>query len=129
MPRITLDRPVVNRATRDLRENPSWAVGSTDGRSPAIVGSEMNVGLQNLGPLSERDFRNLYAARAFSLLGDGLVPVALAFGVLATDDSPAAVGLVLGVVLSLPDVRRFGRAEPERGGERATTTVSEPEPR
>jgi MFS family permease len=48
-----------------------------------------------LGSLAERDFRNLYTARAFSLLGDGIVPVALAFGVLETRNSPIALGLVL----------------------------------
>lgn len=50
---------------------------------------------KSLGPLSERDFRTLYLARGFSLLGDGLVPVALAFGVLETDDSATALGVVL----------------------------------
>ncbi|SNT65547.1 Predicted arabinose efflux permease, MFS family [Asanoa hainanensis] len=48
-----------------------------------------------LGALRERDFRNLYAARAFSLFGDGMVPVALAFAVLETDNSATALGLVL----------------------------------
>jgi MFS family permease len=48
-----------------------------------------------LGPLSEREFRRLYFARAFSLFGDGLVPVALPFAVLSIDHSPSALGLVL----------------------------------
>ena len=47
------------------------------------------------GPLSEREFRLLYLARAFSLFGDGLVPVALPFAVLSIDRSPSALGLVL----------------------------------
>jgi MFS family permease len=47
------------------------------------------------GPLGEAQFRRLYVARAFSLLGDALVPVALAFGVLAVDPSPSALGFVL----------------------------------
>src|SRR5919109_4018033 len=47
------------------------------------------------GPLSEREFRLLYFARAFSLFGDGLVPVALPFAVLSIDRSPSALGLVL----------------------------------
>lgn len=37
--------------------------------------------MRRSGVLGERDFRNLYCARAFSLIGDGIVPVALAFGV------------------------------------------------
>ena len=50
---------------------------------------------RSLGPLAEPPFSRLYAARAFSLLGDALVPVALAFGVLAVDRSPSALGFVL----------------------------------
>jgi Transmembrane secretion effector len=48
-----------------------------------------------LGPLAETQFRRRYLARALSLFGDALVPVALAFGVLAVDRSPSAFGLVL----------------------------------
>lgn len=48
-----------------------------------------------LGPLSERPFRNLFLARALSLLGDGLVPVALAFAVLRVDGSASSLGVVL----------------------------------
>jgi MFS family permease len=48
-----------------------------------------------LGPLAEPQFRRLYLARALSLFGDALVPVALAFGVLAVDGSPSALGFVL----------------------------------
>jgi MFS family permease len=48
-----------------------------------------------LGALEERRFRRLYLARAFSQLGDGLVPVALAFAVLDVDPSPSALGFVL----------------------------------
>jgi predicted MFS family arabinose efflux permease len=48
-----------------------------------------------LGLLEESDFRRLYFARAFSQLGDGLVPVALAFAVLDVDASPSALGFVL----------------------------------
>jgi MFS family permease len=47
------------------------------------------------GPLSEPNFRFLYISRALSLLGDALVPVALAFAVLQVDDSPSALGMVL----------------------------------
>jgi len=51
--------------------------------------------VKRLGALAEPDFRNLYFARAFSLIGDGIVPVALAFGVLQTDNSATALGTVL----------------------------------
>ncbi len=50
---------------------------------------------RTLGPLSESDFRNLYMARALSLLGDAIVPVALAFAVLDIDGSVSALGTVL----------------------------------
>jgi MFS family permease len=48
-----------------------------------------------LGALEEPEFRRLYLARAFSQLGDGLLPVALAFAVLEVDSSPSALGFVL----------------------------------
>jgi MFS family permease len=48
-----------------------------------------------LGALNEPEFRRLYFARAFSQLGDGLLPVALAFAVLDVDSSPSALGFVL----------------------------------
>jgi MFS family permease len=48
-----------------------------------------------LGALEEGRFRRLYFARAFSQLGDGLLPVALAFAVLDVDPSPSALGFVL----------------------------------
>jgi MFS family permease len=45
--------------------------------------------------LQERSFRSLFFARALSLLGDGIVPVALAFAVLGIDRSATALGIVL----------------------------------
>lgn len=48
-----------------------------------------------LGVLHERTFRSLYFARALSLLGDGVVPLALAFAVLSLDRSATALGVVL----------------------------------
>jgi MFS family permease len=45
--------------------------------------------------LRDRDFRLLYMGQAVSLLGDGMVGVALAFGVLEITDSPSALGIVL----------------------------------
>src|SRR5438552_18783817 len=51
--------------------------------------------IRNLGALGEPDFRRLYVARAFSLFGDGLLPVALPFAVLSVDRSPTGLGFVL----------------------------------
>lgn len=48
-----------------------------------------------LGALRERNFRMFFGGQAVSLLGDGMVPVALAFAVLEIDESPSALGLVL----------------------------------
>src|SRR3954468_11709984 len=47
-----------------------------------------------LGPLQERQFALLYAGQAVSLLGDALVPVALAFAVLDLTGSAADLGYV-----------------------------------
>jgi MFS family permease len=55
------------------------------------------------GPLEERQFRNYFFARAFSLLGDGIVPVALAFAVLEIEKSASALGLVL-AAYTIPQV-------------------------
>jgi MFS family permease len=44
--------------------------------------------------LRRRDFRLLFSGQAVSLLGDGMVNVALAFAVLSVGGSPSAVGLV-----------------------------------
>jgi MFS family permease len=52
--------------------------------------------LPDVGILRERQFRSLYFARTFSMLGDGIVPVALAFAVLEVERSATALGLVLG---------------------------------
>lgn len=45
--------------------------------------------------LREREFRLLFTARALSVLGDNVVPVALAFAVLDLTHSASALGLVL----------------------------------
>lgn len=50
-----------------------------------------------LGPLREREFRNLYAGQAVSVVGDGLLPVALSFAVL--EDLGGGAG-DLGIVLA-----------------------------
>src|SRR5690348_13160144 len=47
------------------------------------------------GPLRSRDFRALYTAHVVSVVGDGLVGVALAFAVLDLTGSVSALGIVL----------------------------------
>jgi len=56
-----------------------------------------------LDVLRLRNFRNLYIGEAVSMLGDGLFPVALTFGVLDLHHSGSDVGLVL-AAFSLPMV-------------------------
>ena len=56
-----------------------------------------------LDVLRLRNFRNLYIGEAVSMLGDGLFPVALTFGVLDLRHSGSDVGLVL-AAFSLPMV-------------------------
>lgn len=53
--------------------------------------------------LATRDFRLLFAGQATSMLGDGIVPVAVAFTVLELSGSASALGLVLAAG-SLPTV-------------------------
>jgi MFS family permease len=48
-----------------------------------------------LRPLGERAFRLQFAAQATSVVGDYMVPVALAFAVFSIDSSPSALGVVL----------------------------------
>jgi predicted MFS family arabinose efflux permease len=53
-------------------------------------------GTELFGALRERQFRLLWLGQATSTLGDGLVPVALAFAVIKTlDRGPTALGIVL----------------------------------
>src|SRR5664280_3565723 len=56
-----------------------------------------------LDVLRLRNFRNLYIGEAVSMLGDGLFPVALTFGVLDLRHSGSDVGLVL-AAFALPMV-------------------------
>jgi MFS family permease len=48
-----------------------------------------------INPLRERNFRLLFSAQAISLLGSGVAPVALAFGVLRSTGSAVDLGIVL----------------------------------
>jgi hypothetical protein len=50
---------------------------------------------RGLEVLRERDFRLVYSAQVVSLLGDGIIPVALAFAVLDLTGSATDLGLVL----------------------------------
>jgi predicted MFS family arabinose efflux permease len=50
---------------------------------------------RGLDVLRERDFRLVYGAQVVSLLGDGIIPVALAFAVLDLTGSATDLGLVL----------------------------------
>jgi predicted MFS family arabinose efflux permease len=50
---------------------------------------------RGLEVLRERDFRLVYGAQVVSLLGDGIIPVALAFAVLDLTGSATDLGLVL----------------------------------
>ena len=53
-------------------------------------------GTELFGALRERQFRLLWLGQTTSTLGDGLVPVALAFAVIKTlDGTPTELGLVL----------------------------------
>jgi Major Facilitator Superfamily len=47
-----------------------------------------------LGALRERNFSLFFAGQSVSLLGDGIVPLALAFAVLTLNGSPSVLGLV-----------------------------------
>jgi predicted MFS family arabinose efflux permease len=49
----------------------------------------------SLGVLRVREFRLLFGAQAVSVIGDRVVPIALAFAVLELGGSPSEVGLVL----------------------------------
>ena len=60
-------------------------------------------GVRLLAPLKIREFRLLWTGMALSLLGDGVLLVALAWQAYTLSDSPAAMSLV-GVCLTLPQV-------------------------
>ena len=50
---------------------------------------------ESLAPMADRRFRWFFASRAVNILGTTMAPVALAFAVLAIEDSAAALGQVL----------------------------------
>jgi MFS family permease len=51
--------------------------------------------VSRLGPLARREFRLLFAARAISLVGSAMAPIALAFAVLDVGGSASELGIVL----------------------------------
>ena len=53
--------------------------------------------MNRLGVLNERQFRRYFLAQTTSWLGDGLLPVAIAFAVLDLTGSASDLGLVLGI--------------------------------
>ncbi len=59
------------------------------------MGAGSHTFLTRFGPLRSRDFRILFAAQTVSVVGDALLPVALAFAVLDLSNSASALGLVL----------------------------------
>ena len=50
---------------------------------------------ESLAPLADRGFRFFFASRAVNLWGTTMAPIALAFAVLAVEDSASALGQVL----------------------------------
>ena len=80
------------------------------------------------GALRERRFRLLWIGQATSTLGDGLVPVALAFAVIGTlDRSATALGVVLAahtlpLVLFVRNLRRLDEPEAEPEDELSALT-------
>jgi hypothetical protein len=48
-----------------------------------------------LGPFRFREFRLLFAARAISLTGSAIAPIALAFGILQATGEATDLGIVL----------------------------------
>jgi MFS family permease len=50
---------------------------------------------ESIAPLADRRFRFFFASRAVNFWGSVMAPIALAFAVLAIEDSAAALGQVL----------------------------------
>ena len=80
----------------------------------------------SLDLLRAREFRLLFGAQAVSLLGDGMVNVALAFAVLSVGGSASAVGLVFAARL-VPMVAAllFGGVVADRVSRRAVMVVAD----
>jgi predicted MFS family arabinose efflux permease len=68
--------------------------GCTVPRASASLGRSVLRLPASLSVLRERDYRLLFCGQAVSLLGDGMIPVALAFAVIGLGGSASEVGLV-----------------------------------
>ncbi len=79
----------------------------------------------SLAPLRDRRFRFFFASRAVNLWGTTMAPVALAFAVLAVEDSASALGQVL-AARSIPMVLflLLGGVIADRLGRRLVIQVS-----
>ena len=81
---------------------------------------------ESLAILRERDFRMLFASQAVSLLGDGMVNVALAFAVLGLDGSASDVGIVFAArMLSLVACLLAGGVVADRASPRAVMVAAD----
>jgi MFS family permease len=70
--------------------------------------------------LSERSFRLYFASRSISVLGDNMVPLALAFAVLELNGSPTALGLIFAARMAgLVSFVLVGGVVADRGRRRA----------
>jgi MFS family permease len=80
---------------------------------------------ESVVPLSDRRFRFFFASRAVNIWGTTMAPVALAFAVLAVEDSAAALGQVL-AARSIPMVLflLLGGVVADRFGRRLVIQVS-----
>jgi MFS family permease len=80
---------------------------------------------ESLAPLQDRRFRFFFASRAVNIWGTTMAPVALAFAVLAVEDSAAALGQVL-AARSIPMVLflLLGGVVADRFGRRLVIQVS-----
>ncbi|MGH7735594.1 MAG: MFS transporter, partial [Gemmatimonadales bacterium] len=78
------------------------------------------------GALSERDFRRYFVGQAASVVGTGMLPVALSFAVLARGGSVGQVGLVLSAeTLPLALFLLVGGVVADRLNRRAVMLVSD----
>ncbi len=80
----------------------------------------------SLGALREPQFRRFFGAQAFSVLGDGMVPVALAFAVLDLTGSASDLGLVLAArLLPLVSLLLVGGVVADRLSRRSVMVASD----
>ena len=79
-----------------------------------------------LDVLRVRDFRLVFGAASVSLVGDGVVPVALSFAVLDLTGSPADLGIVLAAgALALIGSLLIGGVVADRAGRRAVMIAAD----